>query len=346
LKTKTRVGITNIEPTDGNFNYGLGLTGQYIKFDQNLEYSETGFGIDLFVDNKVSSSMSVFLKADGALHSVSYASGGSRDRKAFTANPGLSLSIGNFQLDAAADIFIDNEQTSPFAEVKASYSLAENSLQIYAGADQVAIANTLWNHYDNNPFVSGFVAIDKTTLSKQFFGGLSGKLKDFITFNFMGGYADIKDQFYYDNLAAFRMFVKHTDMTNVFINANIEFKLSKNVSIGADVSQNFYSPEELEILPNMPEYKYTGYSRIKLLNDKLVFSADLNLMDKISLIDETGGIVLGNSQIDLSLGLDFFVTDNIGLWIRGNNLLDREYLRFNNYPEFGRNLLGGLLVKF
>ncbi len=346
LKTRARVGISNIETTDANFNYGLGLQGQVIKFSKNLEYSENGFGMDLFVDNKISSFLTLFLNADGALHSISYASGGSRDRKAFNANPGLSLSIGNFQLDAAADIFVDDQQTSPFADIKASYGLLDNSLQIYVGVDQVAIANTLWNHYDNNPFVSGFVEIDKTTLSKQFYGGLSGKLRDFLTFNFMGGYADIKDQFYYDNLAIFRMITKHTDITNIFLNASIEFNLTKTVSLGANVSQNFYSPEDLEILPNLPEYKYSGYSKIKLLNNKLTFSADLNLMDKISYINETGANILGNSQIDLSIGLDFFVTNNIGLWIRGNNLLDREYLRFNNYPEFGRNILGGLLVRF
>jgi len=346
FKTKARVGISNIETTDANFNYGLGLTGQIIKFSKNLEYSENGFGIDLFVDNKISSNLTLFLKGEGSIQSISYSTGGSKDRKAFSANPGLKLSIGNFQLDASADIFIDDIQTSPFAEIKASYSLLDNSLQIYAGVDQEAIANTLWNHYANNPFVSGFISIDKTTISKQYFGGVSGKLRDFITFNFMGGYADIKDQFYYDHLANFRMFVKHTDITNIFINANIEFNLTDNVSLGANVSQNFYSLDMIEILPNIPEYKYSGYSKIKLLGEKLIISADLNLMDMISFIDEAGTNVLGNSQIDLSLGLDFYVTDNIGLWVRGNNLLDREYLRFNGYPEFGRNLLGGLLLRF
>ncbi len=346
LKTQARVSINNIETTDANFNYGLGLSGQVIKFNKNLEYSENGFGFDLFVDNKVSSFMTLFLEGDGALHSISYASGGSRDRKALNVNPGIRLVAGNFQLDAAADIFIDGEQTSPFADIKASYSILDNSLQIYAGVDQVAIANTLWNHYENNPFVNGFLEIDKTTISKQFYGGLSGRLKDFLTFNFTGGYADIKDQFYYDNLAIFRLITKHIDITNIFINANIEFNVTKSVSLGANVSQNFYSIEEIEVLPNMPEFKYSGYSKIKLLNDKLIVSVDLNLMDKISYIDGTGANALGNSQIDLSLGADFFITDNIGLWVRGNNLLDREYLRFNNYPEFGRNLLGGLLVRF
>lgn len=346
FKTKARLGIRNIETTDANFNYGVGLSGQLVKFSKNLEYSENGFGMDLFVDNNISSNLTLFLKGEGSIHSISYASGGSRDRKAFSANPGLRLSIGNFQLDASADLFIDNTQTSPFADIKAAYSLLDNSLQIYAGINQVAIANTLWNHYANNPFVSGFIAIDKTTLSKQYFGGVSGKLKDFITFNFMGGYADIKDQYYYDNLANFRMFVKQTDMTNIFINANIEFNLTKKVSLGANVSQNFYSPDAIDILPNVPEYKYSGYSKIKLLDDKLVISADLNLMDKISYINRPGPNELGNSQIDLSLGLDLFFTDNIGIWLRANNLLDREYLRFNGYPEFGRNLLGGLLVKF
>lgn len=346
LKTKVRAGISNIEPTGGNFNYGLGLTGQRIQFDGILESSENGVGVDLFLNNKLSPNLTLFLKGDMALHSITYPSEVTNDRKAFSFNPGINFTIGSFQLDAAADIFIDDSQTSPFVDIRASYSLAENTLQIYAGANQVPIANTLWNHYIKNPFVSGSIPINKTTLSKQFFAGLSGKLKDFVTFNFMGGYADIKDQYFYHDLALLRLWVRHTDMTNIFINANIEFNLTKSISMGANASQNFYSPLESDILPNTPEYKYSGYSKIKFLEDKLIISTDLNLMDKISYIDNNGTTNLGNTQIDLSLGVDFFVTKNIGLWIRGNNLLDREYLRFSNYPEFGRNLLGGLVAKF
>ncbi|MDF1696429.1 MAG: hypothetical protein P1U56_11375 [Saprospiraceae bacterium] len=346
IKTQAAIGIQNIERTDANFNYGFKLTGQRIKLDGLLDSDEAGIGLNIFVDNKLSSFLSLYVKGDGSLHTISLSTGGSNDRNAFSANPGLQLSLGNFMLDAAADIFVDDFQTSPFVDIKASYSLMDNNLQIYAGANQVAIANTLWNHYLNNPFVSSFIPIRKTTLSKQFFGGISGKMKDFITFNFMGGYADIKDQFYYDDVADFRLWVRHTDMTNVFINANIEFNLTKNVSLGANVSQNFFSPEEIDRLPNTPEYKYSGYSKVRLLDNRIVFSADLNLMDKISYIDNFGNELLGNSQIDLSLGVDINMTDNVGIWLRANNLLDREYLRFSNYPEFGRNILGGLLFKF
>lgn len=346
LKTKARIGVSNIEQTEGNFNYGVGLTTQLIQFKGDLESTENGFELDMFVNNQLSENFSLFIEADGAFNDITFPSGESNQRKAVSVNPGLRFEAGNFQLAAAADIFIDDFQTSPFVDIKASYSLLESGLQIYAGANQVAIPNTLWNHYLNNPFVSGSIPINKTSLSKQFFGGLAGKIKDFVSFNFMAGYANIKDQYYYDDVALLRLWVRHTDMTNIFINGNIEFNLTKNITIGANASQNFYSPEELEILPNTPEYKYSGYTRINILDNKLVFTSDLNLMDQISYIDNMGTIISGNSQIDLSVGVDFFVTDNIGLWVRGNNLLDREYLRFSNYPEFGRNLLGGLLVKF
>jgi len=339
-------GIQNIEPTGANFNYGIGLSAQYIQLDQMLEYSERGLGMDLFIENRLSSKFVLALEADGAIENISYVTGESRERNAVSFNPGFRLALGNFQLDAAADIFIDDRQTSPFAKIRAAYSLSDNSLQLYAGVDQVAIANTLWNHYENNPFVSGFLEIDKTTLSQQYYAGLSGKLRDFVTFNFMAGYADVQDQFYYDNFANFRMFVKHTDMTNLFINANIEFNLTEKVSLGANVSQNFYDPEDIESLPNMPEFNYSGYSKIKFWEEKLVVSAELNLMDRIFYTDNFSTEFLGNSQIDFSVGVDFFITENVGLWVRANNLLDRAYLRFNGYPEFGRNFLGGLFVKF
>ncbi|MEM9549134.1 MAG: hypothetical protein AAGA77_24315, partial [Bacteroidota bacterium] len=302
LTTRARIGISNIETTDGNFNYGLGLSGQRIQFRKNLEYSENGFGIDLFVENQISSTFTLYVEGDGALHSISYASGESRNRNAFTANPGLRFTVGNFQLDAAADIFIDDNQTSPFADIEASYSFLDNSLRLYAGVDQVAFGNTLWNHYQNNSFVNGFIEIDKTSLSKQYYGGLSGKLRDFLKFNFKGGYSDISNQFYYENTPVFRLIPQYTDITNVFINANIEFNLSETIALGANVNQNFYSVEELNRLPNTPEFRYTAFSKIKLLDNKLTFSTDLNLMDKISFLSDNGEEILGNNQLDLSIG--------------------------------------------
>ena len=265
----------------------------------------------------------------------------------FTIKPGVQFSIGSFNMRALADVFIDNNGTNPFVEAEASLSILENSIQIYAGVDQKIEVNSLYNRYTDNPFVSPLATEQKNTIAKQYYGGVRGKMRDFLTFNFSAGYEDIKDQRFDRNNNGALMRQTFDDMTNVFINANIEFKVNDKVTVGGIVNQNFFNPETLENVINMSSYTYNAYSKVTLLNKKLVIRADLDLADKIFWRKPiTEELISGNKQLDLSIGIDYYFTKNIGLWVRGNNLLDREYVRYHYYPGFGRNLLGGITVRF
>jgi hypothetical protein len=347
LNVGADIAYQNIETTGGGFDYKVYLNGGRISMSDRLDASEIRFGAGLNTQKRFSDKFSLILDADASFYNLDFSASDTTIQKMVTIKPGLQFSIGSFTMRALADIFIDNNGSNPFIEAEANLSIMDNSLQIYVGVDQKIEVNSLANKYSNNPFVSPLATEQRNTIAKQFYGGVRGKMKDFLTFNFSAGYEDIRDQRFDRNNNGVLMRQTFDNMKNVFINANLEFKVNEKLTVGGIVNQNFFDPETLENAINMSAYSYNAYSKISLLNKKLVVRADINLADKIfwkKPISEE--LIAGNKQLDLCIGVDYYFTKNIGLWVRGNNLLDREYLKYHYYPGFGRNLLGGITVRF
>jgi len=340
------VGFHNIETTGAGFDYALSLNGGYFEIGNELRSSEIRFGTELNLRNRISEKFSIILENDANFFDLTETSD-STLQKQFTVKPGVQFNIGSFTLKALADVFIDNQGTNPFVEAEVNLSIVENSIQIYLGVDQKVQINSLSNRYISNPFINRFSFENRNTISKQYYGGIRGKMKDFLTFDISAGFEDITDQRFDTNQFGILMRTIYDDMTNVFVNANIEFKVSDILTVGGIVNQNFFNPETLDNVINMSSYSYNAYSKISLLSNKLIIRGDLNLADKIFWENNsTEAQFSGNKQLDLSIGIDYYFVKNIGVWVRGNNLLDREYLNYHYYPGFGRNILGGITVRF
>jgi hypothetical protein len=50
--------------------------------------------------------------------------------------------------------------------------------------------------------------------------------------------------------------------------------------------------------------------------------------------------------VDLSFGAEITVTKKISIWMDVNNVFNNQYRRWNQYPVFGLNVLGGALIRF
>jgi outer membrane receptor protein involved in Fe transport len=53
-----------------------------------------------------------------------------------------------------------------------------------------------------------------------------------------------------------------------------------------------------------------------------------------------------DGAFDLNAGLEFKITKNINLWTQFNNIFNKEYQRWNQYPVYGFNFVGGIVFSF
>jgi outer membrane receptor protein involved in Fe transport len=49
---------------------------------------------------------------------------------------------------------------------------------------------------------------------------------------------------------------------------------------------------------------------------------------------------------DLSAGAEYKINKQFSAWINVNNILNDKYERWHNYPVYGLNLSGGVLINF
>ncbi|HRX94250.1 MAG TPA: TonB-dependent receptor [Chitinophagaceae bacterium] len=53
-----------------------------------------------------------------------------------------------------------------------------------------------------------------------------------------------------------------------------------------------------------------------------------------------------NGATDLNAGLEFKITKQLNLWAQFNNLFNKTYQRWNQYPVYGFNFVGGIVFSF
>jgi len=54
----------------------------------------------------------------------------------------------------------------------------------------------------------------------------------------------------------------------------------------------------------------------------------------------------GKSGVDVNAGVEFKVTRALNLWLQMNNIFNNKYERWNQYPVYGFNILGGIVFSF
>ena len=92
------------------------------------------------------------------------------------------------------------------------------------------------------------------------------------------------------------------------------------------------------------EANFTGVYR--LLEDKFRLKGELYVANGVPYQQADGTADNLNALLDVSVGGEYIITENIGAFIELNNLLNNRRERWVNYETFGINILAGVTAKF
>ncbi len=80
--------------------------------------------------------------------------------------------------------------------------------------------------------------------------------------------------------------------------------------------------------------------------ENFMLNADLKAWDGPRYLTLTGDDFKGDGATDLSFGASYKVVKNIEVWLQANNVFNQYYARWNQYENYGFNLLGGVIIYF
>lgn len=162
------------------------------------------------------------------------------------------------------------------------------------------------------------------------------------------GYKDLKDlALYNQDPNDSRYFDLQKENGNIItIGGTLNADISSNLKASLSANQNFFNLESAEKPFHLPSFEANATVRYQALDDHLFLTGELYLQDAVSYLDPTGEVQNLNTLFDVNFSAEYFLTDNIGLFLNLNNLAANERQRWNGYPQYGLNLLAGVSARF
>jgi len=132
------------------------------------------------------------------------------------------------------------------------------------------------------------------------------------------------------------------------------------VNFGGELGYNV--EEKFSLITSLAVNQYTGLQgqkkawgllplelntamRLQIIKD-LWLKGDLFAWTGPNYLKKDGSTGKLDGAFDLNAGLEFRITKNLNLWTQFNNIFNKEYQRWNQYPVYGFNFVGGIIFSF
>lgn len=197
-----------------------------------------------------------------------------------------------------------------------------------------------------NPYVW---APDKTYNARieERYAGFKGSAGDHFSYSAKVAYNKINNQpLFVNDTASGKSFlvVNEREVKVLNFGGELGYNVGEKFSIISNIKFNQYKPLANVKAWGLLPLEFNTTMRVQVLKD-LYVNANLYAFDGPWSLTKTGRKKL-QGAIDLSAGLEFKIVNNVKLWAQFNNITNKEYQRWNQYPTYGFNFLGGVVFSF
>jgi hypothetical protein len=283
----------------------------------------------------------------------------------YTLSPAFTFHADAFKVKLGGRLVSSDDEFFPFPDVEVVVNLTGNELAFYAGVEGDMKKNTFRSLSNYNPYIytrfqDGQDPTLRNTKYYNVYAGIRGNLKIF-EYTAQAGYkptndlalfktrfdsqdAPIREQYSFD--------VEYADANIIYISASVKATPVKGVEVTGTINQNIYDMQDClgcQVKAwHLPAFTGNFQAAYTTSDNKLKAKATLYLEN---------GLVSNNSPIpskfdnlnglfDLSLGAEYWVAKNFGIFLDVNNLLNNKRQRWRNYPTYGTNVLAGVTARF
>ncbi len=343
--------IGNTKPTDFNFN----LAGKFSYLQDRYDAAESELGISFKSDYNISDNAAIILNSDYLLIARKDEMIDASPRHLFKVNPSFEFSpIENLTLSLGANTVLENDTIRSkslhvYPNIKADY-LISKSVELYGVLDGDIEKVSLHSIVAENLWTNANINIFHTNKSLAFTAGLMGKVGRQIAFNLGVSASNFKDLYFYQNASSDRAkFDVVYDRGNTQrINPFGEIGYNKNEAVRLSLRGDYYS-YSTDLQPeawHRPTYRFSMNSSFNIYQ-KLVLKIGLVGQGGMRALDlGTAQVVEVSSGIDLNVTADYFVSKQVSVFAKFENILSNDYQVYLNYPVRGFQAMGGVSWSF
>ena len=341
-------GLRNIAVNDMHINYNPNAEAHI--FSRENKVTESTLILEAPVEKKFGESVSVKVAARADITNFANkttAINTSISNNLFQIAPELVYYSDRFTFHGGVTPSWDNGKLSVLPNVYGEAQLQQKVLIVQAGWVGRFIKNSFRSLSLLNPYMAD-PSFLLNTKEVQFYGGVKATLGKhfsfnakaaFVTYNnmplFVNDFNDGKS-FVIRNESKMNALQLHGDMSLVSQDKfTLTAALDVNTYTGLKDNANAWHLIPLQLTGS---FRWNAFKQVLLKADLFAFSGAPALLKNNSEIKLKG--------TDFSAGGEFKINKKFSAWLDFNNILDNKYQRFNNYPVYGLNVIGGIIAHF
>ena len=341
------IGFRNIAVNDLNFIYDPHL--EVHEFSRENKASETSLLFNLPAEKKFSESVSLKVTAIGNFDKFQVKNSGSHiTNNLFQLAPEFVYYSDNFTFHGGATPSWNNNTVAILPNVYAEVQLQQKVLMVQAGWIGRYIANSFRTLSAENPYMQDPTFLNNTK-EVQYYGGIKTTVGKHYSFNAKAAFITYNDMplFVNDPADGKSFLIKNERrVDNLQIHGDMNFINQDKFTLTAGLDLNTYTG----LLDNAKAWgliplkingslRWNAFKQVLIKGDILAFSGAKALLSDGSEKTLKGGT-------DLSAGAEFKINKKFSAWLDFDNLLNSKYERWNNYPVYGLQVIGGILIHF
>jgi hypothetical protein len=341
-----RISFHNINRTDLGLSYSPEL--RIDAFSDGLSNSESNTYLNLPVQKTLGENFAVDLAVTANLSNYK-----PEKKKEVTNNfiyisPSLLYRSANINLQAGIRPSWDRSQSKLFPNIMADIASSDKRFSFQAGWVGY-LRNSGFQYTANiNPWIWAPDSVYNSSIEERY-AGFKGSAGDHLSYSAKIAYNKITNQplFINDTVGGGKSFmvVNEPEMKVFNFGGELGYTIGETFSLISNIQFNQYKTKVNAKAWGLLPIEFRTALRLQVLKD-LYVTTDLYTFNGPQYLKQDGSRGNIGSAMDLSAGLEFKIIKNLKLWAQFNNMLNKEYQRWNQYPVYGFNFLGGVVFSF
>jgi len=240
----------------------------------------------------------------------------------------------------------DNGLFKMLPNVTAEVSSNDNRISIQAG--WIAYYRNSGFRYTAtmNPWIWAPDSIYNSRIEERY-AGIKGSVGEHFSYGLKAAYNTINNQPLFVNDTAtgksFRV-LNERRMKVANFGGELGYTVGEQFSLITNINFSNYNTDDYDKPWGLLPLEWNTTMKLQVMKD-LYVNANLYTFDGPWSFSKAGRKKL-QGAMDLSAGLEFKIVDYIKIWTQFNNIFNKEYQRWNQYPSYGFNFLAGVVFSF
>lgn len=341
-----RIAFRNVARTDLGISYAPELSVD--AFSDNLNNREKNLYFNLPIQKNLGNAFEVNVAVAGSVSRYTPVKKADVSNNWFAVSPSVLYKTANINIQAGLRPAWDKTASHLFPNLLAEVTASNKRFSFQAG--WVGYLRNAGFQYQAgiNPWIWAPQTVYNSSVEERF-AGIKGSAGDHFSYSLKAAFNTIKNQplFTNDTIAGGKSFmvINEPRMNVVNLGGEIGYTVGERFSVISNFNLNKYSTKVADKAWGLLPVEWKTTLRLQVLKDLYVNSQLYAFDGPYYQLKGGKNGKLGNA-FDLSAGLEFKVYKNFKVWGQFNNIANSQYQRWNQYPVYGFNFLGGIVFSF